>query len=838
MLTQELENYLDSIGVHFKFPAADTITNNKGAFQDMMAAYEARYPDKGLLLVIDELLDYLRARTDQELILDLSFLREIGEVCKELRFRLIAGLQETIFDNQRFEFVSNALRRVKDRFEQILITRQDIKFVVAERLLKKNAEQKQHIENYLNQFAPCYSNMNERMAEFVALFPIHPDYIDTFERITLVEKREILKTLERGVQTLACTEVPQNYPGLLAYDDYWKILRENPSFRAIPEIREVIECSQVLENRLEQVFTRPNYKPMAIRIIHALSIHRLTTHDIGAPVGVTAQELRDNLCLYLPGIDELGGNPADDLLSLVETVLREILKTVNRQFISTNPENGQYYIDLKKNYDYDAIVEKRAESLDHHQLDRYYYAALRQVMEVSDIPSGNHQSFSWSHELEWRSHKVTRQGYLIFGAPTKATANLSGADDRFLLFFSPVYSATNYQLSVVSSSKEVFFQLKQTDEVFERLLRLYTASAELVSTSSGHAKSVYESKAQTILREVVQWLQEHKATAFEVTWQGRTQIIVEWLEEMQHEELVMKHDPALFKPHPSLLENFRDLIDLVAGICLEPYFLAQTPEYPRFPVLVSQENLVQTVQETLRGITSPNRSKQAQGILSALELLDGEQFNPTRSKYAQAILALLHQKPAGQVLNKTEFLAGDYFAPTTYRLEAELVIVIIIALVAVGEVVLVMPTKNRSTSQREAEHSQWSTKQSEATLYQFDASNFSDSAAIPIKELLAFKHLERPKAFNLPALKALFELFALPSGLEIALSNNEDFAVQQLQTKINEILHQLVQAQQGLARQFQFWGKSVLSQAEIQHYRDSLAQTKIFWNPCKPIPYP
>ncbi len=55
---------------------------------------------------------------------------------------MIAGLQETIFNNQRFEFVANAMRRVKDRFEQVLITRRDIKFVVAERLLKKTVHQK------------------------------------------------------------------------------------------------------------------------------------------------------------------------------------------------------------------------------------------------------------------------------------------------------------------------------------------------------------------------------------------------------------------------------------------------------------------------------------------------------------------------------------------------------------------------------------------------------------------------------------------------------------------------------------------------------------------------
>ena len=83
----------------------------------------------------------------------------------------------------------------------------------------------------------------------------------------------------------------------------------------------MIDCSQVLESRIQQAFTRPAYKPMALRLIHALSVHRLTTGDIYATLGATAEELRDGLCLYQPGIEELGGDPADDLLSQVETVL-------------------------------------------------------------------------------------------------------------------------------------------------------------------------------------------------------------------------------------------------------------------------------------------------------------------------------------------------------------------------------------------------------------------------------------------------------------------------------------------------------------------------------------
>lgn len=150
----QLEEALSDWDIDFQFPPRDKIPNHKSVFEEMMVAFHEQYPDKGLLLVVDELLDYLRTRKDQALMLDLTFLREIGEVCKDLRFRFIAGLQETLFDSSRFAFVADTIRRVKDRFEQILIARTDVKYVVAERLLKKTAEQQVKIRQHLTPFAP------------------------------------------------------------------------------------------------------------------------------------------------------------------------------------------------------------------------------------------------------------------------------------------------------------------------------------------------------------------------------------------------------------------------------------------------------------------------------------------------------------------------------------------------------------------------------------------------------------------------------------------------------------------------------------------------------------
>ncbi len=64
---------------------------------------------------------------------------------------------------------------------------------LVERLLKKTGEQQAKIREYLTPFVKFYGHMNERMDEFVNIFPVHPDYIDILERVAAVEKCEVPK---------------------------------------------------------------------------------------------------------------------------------------------------------------------------------------------------------------------------------------------------------------------------------------------------------------------------------------------------------------------------------------------------------------------------------------------------------------------------------------------------------------------------------------------------------------------------------------------------------------------------------------------------------------------
>jgi len=787
----QLEEHLSEMGVSFNFPSTDAVTNNKDAFVEMMGAFQQKYPDQGLLLVVDELLDYLRGRRDQELVLDLGFLREVGEVCKITRFRFMAGVQESLFDNPRFQFVAESLRRVKDRFEQVRIAREDVAYVVAERLLKKDERQEGLIRAHLQKFAPLYGAMNERLDEFVRLFPVHPAYLDTFEQVYVAEKREILKTLSRAIRNLIDQEVPEDEPGLIGYDSYWKNLTDNPSFRAIPEIKEVIDRSSVLESRIQNAYPNLRYKPVALRIIHGLSVHRLTTGDIYAPIGPTAAELRDNLCLMLP----IPEQDAGFLQTMVEKVLKDIVTTVSGQFISFNAENGQYYLDLKKDIDFDALIEQRARSLTESELDRYYFDALRRVvLEDPDAPEYRSGYRIWEHEVVWRERQAGRTGYLFFGAPNERSNTQPPRD--FYLYFLQLYDPPRFKDE--HKPDEVFFRLKRPDETLEEALRLYAGAREQAVTASGANKRIYEEKAQEHLRALTKWLREQMPTAFDVTHEGRTRSLAETVQG---------------RVKPGEADSIRDLVNIAAATSLATHFEELAPEYPTFLRLITRENREQAAQEALRWIGGAVKSQQGAGVLDALELLDGGELRPRESRYARDVLDRLSNKGEGQVLNRSELIETEatieYWNPGRFRLEPEFLIVVLAALVHSGDLVLSVPGGK------------------------YDAAATDQFAKVGIRELLDFKHVERPKDLPLGALQELFELLGLNKGLLVNPDTREQAAVQ-LVTEANRRVKEVVEADQQVRSGLSIWGKPILAESEQAAWTRRLGELKEFLESLQP----
>lgn len=728
ILVGELEAALSEWGTPYTFPPADEIANNKTALIEAVATFREAYPDQGLLLIVDELLDYLRTRDERALILDLGFLRELGEVAAATPFRFIGGLQQTLFENPRFSFVAQQLRRVRDRFEQVRIVREDIAYVVSHRLLRKTDEQLAWVNEHLRAFTPLYGELAERMEEFAQLFPVHPAYLETFEQVYVAEKREVLKSISRAMRERLDDDVPQDRPGVISYDHYWSLLSQDPTMRSIPEVAEVADKSAVLAGRIQHAYTRSHLLPMAERIIDALSVQRLTTTDIRAPLGVTAEELRDDLCLYttLPE----GADSAEFLLGQVQVALQEIMRTVSGQYITHNEENGQYYLDVDKDVDFVAKITERGDFLSEEDINRYFFDALRRLLNLSDTTYVTGYKI-WAYELPWADHNITRPGYLFFGAPDDRSTAQPPRD--FYLYILPPYLQRAWHNPELPD--EVIFALHGLGQEFRDLLTQYAGARALAGESTNY-RTQYAEHADTYLRQLIRWLRNNLVAHLNVIYEGVERPV----------------QAVLAEARSTASRDLEALLRVVGAQLLAPHFEEAYPAYPSFERLgqpISEKARSTDAMEAVRTLAGRGSTRLAQAVLEGLELVDVEgNVRPYDSRYAQGYLDLLEQKPAGQVVNRGELIetvAGGVTPVekgTLFQLEPEWIVVVLLALVYHGDIVLNLD--GRKT---------------------LDAGSLDEAALYVMADLVDFRFYKRPKSLPLNRWVTVFEGLGLPTGV-------------------------------------------------------------------------
>ena len=767
IITSELTEGLQRIGVAFEFPDMTKTTGTKKDLVRMMQAFEAVHPEQGLLFVLDEMLDYLASRRDNELRVDLAVLREIGEICKETRFRFMGGVQEAIFDNPRFASAADAVRRVKERFTQMRISREDIAFVVQERLLRKTAAQKAMIREHLQQFTPAYEGMAENLESFVSLFPVHPSYLKTFELVTLVEKRKVLTTLSDEMRDVLNHDVPSNAPGLICYDTYRAQLELDPSNRAIPDVREVLDRAQVLRSRVEKALPTKDYISTALRIVDALAVHRLTTEDINAPIGPSMTELRDDLTLLPPGLPELD---AFFLETTIHSIVDDIIRAVSGQFITVNDQNGQVYLDVRKDIDYDQKIDERANSLDKDKLDEAYFRALETVLEQRDNPYVAGYRI-WSYELAWAAKNVARPGYLFMGAPNERSTAQPPRD--FYVYFLQPYDPPKFNDE--AKADEVFIRLAKPDDDFTEALRRYAGSAALESESTGQHRTVYLEKRQRYLQEMVAWLRKHMGDAITVTYQGEAKPLASWLAAAQGPRSTVKEQ-----------------IDTISASVLTGHFDSRYPGYPTFGAQVTRSNLADTVKQALLQISTGRPNALGGKVLAALNLIDVHGNLIDDGPFATHMLGQV-AAAGGRALNRSEFLVErDSDVPTwgPWFVEPAWFVVVAATLTQRGKLELGFSDG------------------------QLDALGLEKLTRMSLDDLEAVTHVAPPKELPLAILKDAVKLIDLPPGA-VGPTGASEALVQQVATSCATYSDRIVKARSILGDGINLWGAQVIeNQAE------------------------
>ena len=108
-----------------------------------------------------------------------------------------------------------------------------------------------------------------------------------------------------------------------------------------------------------------------------------------------------------------------------------------------------------------------------------------------------------------------------------------------------------------------------------------------------------------------------------------------------------------------------------------------------------------------------------------------------------------------------------------------------------------------------------------------DSGKLVQLAERSIEELKQFKHVEAPKEINLAVLRALFELFDLPSGLAQKASQGDTEPVIKLQDKVSALVPRVLKAGSDLQQgKLSFWGQNLLREEEAKDWHARLDALK------------
>ncbi len=773
-----IEKYLNSQNIDFEFAKYEKL-NEKDQIINMMVAFQEQFPDKHFLIIIDELLDFLKSKPQNEIIGNFFFLRQIGELCDKSRFKFIGSVQEILYQTPEFQFVADTLAKIEDRFDDVIISKEDIAFVVKNRILKKDEHQKEEIRKHLIKYQNYFDSINNNFNEFVEFFPVHPKYIDYFTKIKHGKnQREILKVLSEIFDKIAEQNIPENNPGLITYDTYWDNIIDNSLVDTYPDIRKVKEIWEIIKDRIENHFcgARISRLPLATSIVKALCINVLCD-DLTKNNGSTPQALLNDLCITIPSIDK-----PEFLLDVYRNTCKQLIEATSGQYIDVDMYGNNYYIRTEGGINVKQEISNYAETVikrDNQKADQVYFDFLRYILELSTDTYKTGFKI-WEDTLIWKDKNIFRLGYIFFGNPNERSTTIP--IQQYYIYFLPLFSIIERN----DETDEVYFDMSQFDNDFREVIYLYGAASNLEFSSSSSSKNLFKKEKEELLKKAI----EH----FKRIYRQKTDVIY------RGEKKPLDHYFLLSEDH-SIIKIFKN----VAETILNTHFNNKYIDYPAFLDLrypIEKNNFDQKIRDALKKIVNPDRpNSDGEAVLKGLNLISGNNIDISQSKYCDEVLKRLNNIDETSVINRADLLITHYaplnmYYAKCYNLDYRLFFLVLAALVYKGEIEIYYSREKV-----------------------INATNLNLLSSLKDEEFFSYQFIRKPKGISIQSIKKLFEVLFF-SDRTSDLDNPE--TISQIITKSRKMLDEVIQAETILNEGIRCKSVEVFTNEKILQYKAEL----------------
>lgn len=732
----------------------------------MVAHFGEAFPGKGLMIVIDEMLSYLKGRSGAaSLNRDLAVLQALGQASDHSMFRMIFGVQELIYNAPEFAFAADMLNKVNDRYKDITITKQDVQFVVQQRLLRKTDQQKNIIRQHLGKFTEFFTDMHAKLEDYVNLFPVNPSFFENFQQIRIGKsQREVLKTLTHKFEEIFDQDVPEKEPGLICYDSYWEDLQA-PDMQTIADVRRVSGIMDTVHQKIDENFTgaRASKAKLAHRIANACAV-KILQDTLEHTNGVSAENLIDDLC-YLDAMcldREMLGD-------IINTTASQIVSATVGQYFEKNAQNQEYHLRIEGGVNYEQKIKDFALTMSDDNKDQHFFNYLVEYLPI-EVDQYRREFKIFKHRIDWKSHKNMLDGYIFMGNPTERST--THPEQYFYIYFMPIFNRANMQHGDEPDS--VYVHMDKVSDEMKELISLYASAEALIKSVDSSQKRFYEKYKKDYEDKLRPVFQRDFMQCTEIYYQGELQTVV-------------------FTPGDSKEQIISD----IASNLLEDYFCEHLPSYPKFSLLrmpmtsTNRESMVKAAKAKIAKPQQANRDGEA--ILAGLGLINDGQLNIEASQYAQSIKQHLEDKGEGQVLNRDEIIYQYYeqiWRSKDFDIDADLQFLVLCTMVAIGEIEINLPGNKN-----------------------INAANIAEIEQLPADVYHSFSHIRKPKGMNVQLVR---EIFIHITGHDLTSQMQNPDTYTKLLSSAQKLAARSVTLQQNLRNGIFLENEEILSRMDAQ----------------------
>lgn len=259
---------------------------------------------KGLVILIDELSEFLRSKPDgRSFNEDVRFLQFLGEQAENLPAWIVATLQENIENTG--EIPPQVFNKIKDRYPARLhLTGGHIRELIPRRLIRKKEGAQVHINRLYEDLRASLRQLDFAQDEFLALYPVHP------ATVFFLEQLRPLFSQHRGVVDFIHYRLrgdpSRGIPGLLdaswdtllapdlIFDHFRDRLRETAGTRALSE-----RVFAYYEREIGGLFPDHEEQQLALRLLKILILAAAAP----VPLTVTVPQLTRYLLYAFSQLD-------------------------------------------------------------------------------------------------------------------------------------------------------------------------------------------------------------------------------------------------------------------------------------------------------------------------------------------------------------------------------------------------------------------------------------------------------------------------------------------------------------------------------------------------------